>query len=216
MTPRALIATFAAAPLALALFACSSSPSPVPGAGSAAAPGAAPKPAAAAPAAAKPAATASAAASGSASARVEFREESFVENDQNRDPFRSFAKSFVPKSVGARGAGVGVQAILSKFSIEDLRLVALVTHTDEPRAMLLDPHGRGWVAVKGQFIGRPEIVHAGGQTGADYEVYWKIDRIRDADIVLVREDPQHPGVAAQTHVIPLRPEGEAQPLDTGM
>ena len=70
----------------------------------------------------------------------------------------------------------------------------------------MDPTGRGWIVIKGQFLGRPEIVHAGGQGGVDYELNWRVDRIRDGDIVLVREDPAHSDVQAATRVIPLRTE----------
>jgi type IV pilus assembly protein PilP len=33
-----------------------------------------------------------------------------------------------------------------------------------------------------------------------------VDRIRDTDIVLVREDPANPDVPTATRVIPLRPD----------
>jgi type IV pilus assembly protein PilP len=70
--------------------------------------------------------------------------------------------------------------------------------------MLVDPTGRGWVVVKGQFIGRAEVVHSGGPGGMDYELNWRVDRIRDTDIVLVREDPAHSDVPAATRVIALK------------
>jgi len=57
-------------------------------------------------------------------------------------------------------------------------------------------------------------VHAGGPGGVDYELNWKIDRIRDNDVVLVREDPAHVEVAPATKVIPLR-TGEPG-LETGV
>jgi type IV pilus assembly protein PilP len=60
---------------------------------------------------------------------------------------------------------------------------------------------------RGQLVGRPEVMQAAGPGGAAYEVNWRIDRIRDGDIVLIREDPQNPDVPAATRVIPLRPEG---------
>ncbi|MET0595901.1 MAG: hypothetical protein ABW133_24590 [Polyangiaceae bacterium] len=71
--------------------------------------------------------------------------------------------------------------------------------------MLVDPSGKGWVVTKGQFICRPEIVHASGPGGVDYELNWKIERIREGDLVLVREDPAHTDVPAATRVISLRP-----------
>jgi type IV pilus assembly protein PilP len=96
------------------------------------------------------------------------------------------------------------QVLLDQFPIDDLKLIGLVTRAEPSRAMLLDPSGRGWVVSKGQFIGRSEIVHSGGPGGVDYELNWKVDRIRDGDLVLVREDPAHPDVPPATRVIALR------------
>ena len=50
-------------------------------------------------------------------------------------------------------------------------------------------------------------MQAAGRTGASYEINWRVDRIRDGDIVLIREDPANPDVPSATRVIPLRPEG---------
>jgi type IV pilus assembly protein PilP len=134
--------------------------------------------------------------------KADFHEEDFVEGDRSRDPFRSYAKLFTDQGKGRIKAQRRV--LLDRYSIEDLKLIGLITRTDTPRAMLVDPTGRGWVVTKGQFIGRPEVVHAGGPGGVDYELNWKIDRIRENDVVLVREDPAHTDVAAATRVILLR------------
>jgi len=134
--------------------------------------------------------------------KVDFHEDDFVESDRSRDPFRSFAKLFTDQGKGR--VKTQRRVLLDRYSIEDLKLIGLITRTDTPRAMLVDPTGRGWVVTKGQFIGRAEVVHAGGPGGVDYELNWKIDRIRDNDLVLVREDPAHSEIAAATRVIPLR------------
>jgi type IV pilus assembly protein PilP len=144
--------------------------------------------------------------------KVDFHEDDFAENDRSRDPFRSFAKLFTDQGKGRVRAQRRV--LLDHYSIEDLKLIGLITRTDTPRAMLVDPTGRGWVVTKGQFIGRPEVIHAGGPGGVDYELNWKIDRIRDNDVVLIREDPSHVDVAPTTRVIPLRTN--EQGLETGI
>jgi type IV pilus assembly protein PilP len=144
--------------------------------------------------------------------KVDFHEDDFVENDRSRDPFRSFAKLFTDQGKGRVKAQRRV--MLDHYSIEELKLIGLITRTDTPRAMLVDPTGRGWVVTKGQFIGRPEVIHAGGPGGVDYELNWKIDRIRDNDVVLVREDPAHVDVAPATRVIPLRTNEPG--LETGV
>jgi type IV pilus assembly protein PilP len=134
--------------------------------------------------------------------KVDFHEDDFVESERSRDPFRSFAKLFTDQGKGR--VKTQRRVLLDHYSIEDLKLIGLITRTDTPRAMLVDPTGRGWVVTKGQFIGKAEVVHAGGPGGVDYELNWKIDRIRDNDLVLVREDPAHTEVTAATRVIPLR------------
>jgi len=109
---------------------------------------------------------------------------------------------------------IGRQVLLDRYAIDELKLIGLVTRTDTPRAMLVDPSGRGWVVSKGQFLGRAEIVHAGGPGGVDYELNWRVDRIREGDLVLVREDPAHADIAPATRVLALRagePTGDAVP-----
>lgn len=70
--------------------------------------------------------------------------------------------------------------------------------------MLVDPVGLGHVVTRGQFIGRAQVVQPSGGVGAAYEVNWRVDRIRDGDLVLVRDDPSNPDVPSASRVIPLR------------
>ncbi|MDB4994581.1 MAG: Type pilus biosis protein PilP [Myxococcaceae bacterium] len=137
---------------------------------------------------------------------VEYAENDFVESDRNRDPFRSYAASFVqqgPKTVTRQLA-----VVLPQFSLDELQLVAIVTGGDYPRAMLLDPQKKGWVIKRGDYVGRPDVVHTGGTNGVDYQLNWRVDRVREGDVVLTREDPAQPGVAPATRVIPLHPEAD--------
>lgn len=160
-----------------------------------------------------PAATANAAADAGAVLaqpplpRVEFAENDFVESDRNRDPFRSYASIFAPqenKHVTQNQRAV----ILGQFSIDELKLVAIVTGGEYPRAMVVDPGGKGWVIKRGDFVGRPEIVHTGGANGADYQLNWRVEKVRDGDVVLTREDPAQPGIPPASRVITLHPEAE--------
>ena len=52
------------------------------------------------------------------------------------------------------------------------------------------------------------MVHVGGSTGTDFQLNWRVERVRDGDLVLSREDPAQPGVPPATRVIPIRPEGD--------
>ncbi len=151
------------------------------------------------------AARASASASASSSApKVEFTENDFVETDRSRDPFRSFEKALADQSSVRMRQQRDV--LLDKYSVDELKLVGIVMGGDEARALLIDPRGKGWVVRRGQFIGRSELVRARGPSGSDYELNWRVDRIRDGDIVLIRDDPAHSDIPPISRVVPLRNE----------
>jgi type IV pilus assembly protein PilP len=135
----------------------------------------------------------------------EFTENDFAENDHNRDPFRSYASLFIDK--GNKVARNQLPVVLSQYSLDELKLVAIVLSGDYPRAMLLDPTGTGWVIKRGDYLGRPDTVHTGGTNGADYQLNWRVDRVRDGDIVLSREDRALNAPPA-TRIIPLHPEAD--------
>lgn len=137
----------------------------------------------------------------------EYTENDFVESDRNRDPFRSFVTQ---PSTGSRPLPDQRGAILTQYSIDELKLVAIVLGSDRPRAMFVDPTGKGTVVYKGTYICRPELVHLGGSNGTDYSLNWRVDRIREGDVVLIREDPAQPAIPPATRVIPLHPEAEKQ------
>jgi type IV pilus assembly protein PilP len=127
----------------------------------------------------------------------------FADAARTRDPFISYASEF------AREAKKRVKSqrevLLDQYGLDELKLAGLVTGIRPARAMLIDPKRTGHVVHEGQFIGRSEVVH-GGTSGAEYEINWRVDRIRETDIVLVREDPANPDVPTATRVIPLRPD----------
>jgi type IV pilus assembly protein PilP len=135
----------------------------------------------------------------------EFTENDFAENDHNRDPFRSYASLFTDK--GNKVTRNQLPVVLPQYSIDELKLVAIVMSGDYPRAMLLDPTGMGWVVKRGDYLGRPDTVHTGGTNGADYQLNWRVDRVRDGDIVLSREDRALNAPPA-TRIIPLHPEAD--------
>lgn len=142
--------------------------------------------------------------------RVELSEGDFVESERNRDPFRPFAnvaKGAVKPPPNQRFVK------LRNASIDELKLIAIVLGGDGGRAMFVDSKGKGHVLRPGDYLGRPESVRV-GTTGPEYQVNWRVDRVREGDVVLLREDPAQPQVAAVTRVIPLKPEGDKfDPLD---
>jgi len=153
------------------------------------------------------AADAGAAPTAAAPPKMEFAESDFSESDRNRDPFRTFVQVLGPET--KKVAHVQREVILPQFSLDELKLVAIVTGGEYPRAMLVDPGGKGWVVKRGDWVGRPEVVHVGGANGADYQINWRVDKVRDGDLVFSREDPAQPGIPPASRVISLRPEGDA-------
>jgi type IV pilus assembly protein PilP len=156
------------------------------------------KPAAAAPAAAD-------AGAANAAPKMEFSENDFAESDRNRDPFRTYMSVLAPeqKKVATK---IQREVVLPQFSLDELKLVAIVMGGEYPRAMVVDPGGKGWVIKRGDWVGRPEVVHIGGANGADYSINWRVDKVRDGEIVFTREDPAQPGIPPASRVIALRPD----------
>jgi type IV pilus assembly protein PilP len=127
----------------------------------------------------------------------------FLEAARWRDPFISYASEFAldaKKRVKSQR-----EVVLDQYALDELKLAGLVTGIRPARAMLIDPSKTGHVVHEGQFVGKPEVVQ-GGTSGAEYEINWRVDRIRENDIVFVREDPANPDVPTATRVIPLRPD----------
>ncbi len=138
---------------------------------------------------------------------VDFQETDFVEGERSRDPFRSYAKSFADEA--RTKVKSQREVVLDQYAVDELKLVGIVTRIQPERALLVDPTGKGHIIQRGQFVGRAETVQ-GGQSGADYEINWRVERIRDTDIVLVRDDPTNPDVPSSTRIIPLRTEQEQE------
>jgi len=159
------------------------------------------------PPAARTAAAAAASAMPAAAKGPEFNENDFAENDHNRDPFRSFASLFVDRT--NRSVKNELPVILPQYAIDELKLVAIVLAGDYPRAMVLDPTGKGWVVKRGDYIGSPDTVHTGGTNGTDYQLNWRVERVRDGDIVLSREDRALQAAPA-TRIIALHPESDKE------
>lgn len=134
---------------------------------------------------------------------VEFQETDFSENERSRDPFRSFARTFADEARSKVKSQREV--VLDQYSVDELKLVGLVTRIQPERALVVDPTGKGHILQRGQFVGRSEVVQ-GGTSGATYEINWRVERIRDSDVVLVRDDPTNPDVPSATRIIPLRPD----------
>lgn len=141
----------------------------------------------------------------SAEADVPFRDADFAESEHNRDPFRSFEADFKLKAPQVAQRAV----IMPNTPIDGMRLIAIVMGLSQPKAMLVDEKGVGYVTTRGDFVGRADVVQGGGAEGLPVTLNWRIERIRDNEVVLLREDPSAPGRPPLTRVIPLHDEEPA-------
>src|ERR1700685_4093602 len=106
---------------------------------------------------------------------AEYTENDFVESDRNRDPFRSF---IVQNQAVNRQAMNQRKVELAQYSIDELKLVAIVTGGEKASAMFVAPSGRATVVYKGPSLCRREVVRIGGSNGPEYQLNWRVDRIR--------------------------------------
>ncbi len=201
--------TLIAAIVALAGFGCED---PVvvggPPAGGAPGAGAAPLPGAPAPAPV-PMETGEEPDAGAEAAQLTYQDDDFVEVDvANRDPFRGFATIFRQRATNA----VQRDVVMPGVSIDEMRLIAIISGVAQPRAMLQDPASVGHVVKVGQYIGRAEIIQTGGADSMPVTLNWRVARIRSGEVVLTREDPTGPDRPPLTRVLPLYEEGE-DPLE---
>lgn len=152
-----------------------------------------------------------AAASASASAAppvAGIPESEFAESATSRDPFRSYARNFVDENKAVAKNQLNV--VMPEYSLDELKLIGIVSRIEPAKAMLVDPTGKGHVIQRGMFVGRADVVQTSGNSGSTFQVNWRVDRIRADNVVLVRGDPTNPDVPTMTRVIPLRPEPAAE------
>lgn len=136
-----------------------------------------------------------------------YRDEDFVEAATNRDPFRNFAQMFVPV-VGGGAMPVQRQVRMDSTSIDEMRLIAIVSGVPNPSAMILDTAGTGHTVHRGDYVGRPDFVSTGGAESVPITLNWRVDRISPAEVILTRDDPSAPNRMALTRVMPLHAEQE--------
>lgn len=129
------------------------------------------------------------------------RDETFVESIRNRDPFRVYTKT-----VHGPGLSSDVTRIVKMplTSVDEMRLIAIVTGMPRPKAMLVAPDGVGYTIERGDYVGRPKVIQATGSVAM--QLNWRVERIRENEVVLTQQDPADPNRAALTKIIPLRDE----------
>jgi type IV pilus assembly protein PilP len=159
-----------------------------------------------------PSAAPGATASGSSPTNVQaelsvrtYRDSDFAEGEQNRDPFRNFANELRSKVpiVAQR------LVLMPDTSIEEMKLIAIISGIEQPRAMIVDQRGVGYVTSRGDFVGKPDVVQGGGSESLPVALNWRVDRIRVNEVVLAREDPSAPNRPPLTRVIALHVDDPA-------
>jgi hypothetical protein len=155
-----------------------------------------------APAGAAAAATAAAETKSGPREAMNYKDEDFVESITNRDPFRSYTTVF--RADLPDGSSPQRRVYMPTTAVEEMRLIAIVTGLPKPKAMLLDPMGVGHTVERGDYIGRPKVVQASGNVAMTLN--WRVDRIRENEVVLTQEDASDPTRVALTKIIPLREE----------
>lgn len=144
-------------------------------------------------------------------ASIEFNETDFAEGERSRDPFRGFSSG---GAVNTRAVINQRNVLVADYTLDDLKLIAIVQGGEQPMAMLMDPKNKGTTVRRGDFIGRSEIARTGGVGSTEYQVNWRVDRIRPGDVVFVREDPAQPTATPVTRVLTIRPESEELPASS--
>jgi type IV pilus assembly protein PilP len=133
-----------------------------------------------------------------------FKDDDFVESEHNRDPFRSYVSAFRSRGPEASGGGSTDQrpVIMPTTAVEEMRLIAIISGLTRPKAMLLDTLGVGYVVERGDYIGRAKVLQATGSV--TMTLNWRVDRIRENEVVLTRQDPTDPTRPPLLRIISMR------------
>lgn len=143
-----------------------------------------------------------------APAALVYADEAFVEIDvQQRDPFRRFEIEVIAAPV--------VESIMSDTSVDEMRVLGIITGGLGGRAMIADRSGVGYTVRARQYIGRAETVQVGGSDGLAMPLVWRVDRIRANEVVLTRENPSAPDQPPLTRTLTLRSDEQMLLMSLG-
>jgi type IV pilus assembly protein PilP len=148
----------------------------------------------------------------------------FTESDRSRDPFRSFARDWVPRNQAATPLPTD-NIKLANLSLDDMRVIAIVVGVSNPYAMVVDSDGAGTIIRRGDLVGRPDTIVSAGENGGPHQVPWRVARIvgsrisRDrnnnlveipAEVVFEREDRASLNPTRIERSLTLAPPGEGR------
>ncbi|HET8936745.1 MAG TPA: hypothetical protein VFN67_25050 [Polyangiales bacterium] len=128
------------------------------------------------------------------------KDDDFVESERHRDPFRSF--SFAQRKNNNEVAPDSQRmVIMPETAVEDMKLIAVISGLDRPKAMLIDSRRVGYVVQRGDYIGKPKVFQSTGSVAMTLN--WRVDRIRDNEVVLTRQDPSDLGRPPISRIISM-------------
>ncbi len=130
-----------------------------------------------------------------------FKDDDFVESERNRDPFRKYPAALGVRTGDAVAADVQRAVIMPNTPVEAMRLIAIISGLPRPKAMLTDTSSVGYVVERGDYIGSPKVMQSPGNV--TMTLNWRVDRIRDNEVVLTRQDPTDPTRPPLSRVIEL-------------
>lgn len=134
-----------------------------------------------------------------------FKDDDFVESERHRDPFRSFNLNKAKPGQGPEvAAHTQRHVIMPETSVESMKLIAVISGLTRPKAMLTDSHNVGYVVQRGDYIGAAKVFQTTGSVAITLN--WRVDRIRDNEVVLTRQDPSDPGRPPLSRIISMREE----------
>jgi type IV pilus assembly protein PilP len=136
----------------------------------------------------------------SAQQKLVLRDEDFVESERNRDPFRSYAFT-PPKGATEVVANPQRPVVMPDTAVEEMRLIAVVLGLSRPKAMLTAPDGVGYVVQRGDYLGKPKVLQATGSV--PMTLNWRVDRIREHEVVLTRQDPTDASHTPMSRIIAM-------------
>ena len=142
---------------------------------------------------------AGAASSGVDPADFELTESRFLESERQRDPFRAYVDVFR----GQLPEGPQRAVLLPETSIDEMRIIAIISGIPAPRAMLVDRIGVGHTVRQGDYVGRPEIVRVSGAEDVSVLLNWRVESIRAHAMVITREDPTSPNKVPKSRTLAL-------------
>jgi type IV pilus assembly protein PilP len=149
----------------------------------------------------KPAASAASAPIAAADQKLVLRDEDFVESERNRDPFRSYAFNTGAKNGPEPVADPQRPVVMPDTAVEEMRLIAVVLGLSRPKAMLTAPDGVGYVVQRGDYLGKPKVLQATGSV--PMTLNWRVDRIREHEVVLTRQDPTDASHTPMSRIITM-------------